>query len=329
MNIEEQNTSFTALDNKINDLVTRLTQFTNDIRATLAAPNASQVTPQAASKPVEGPARRNVAEEALGSTPVMVKLDPISEAVTARLEEERNKRFTKIEEKLRALRGYEEHMIEDLSRYTQMSFPEKFKILDFTKYDGTGDPKIHLKYYLNRMARYAQNVPLMIQTLQESLTRPALQWYVLSEPEKFEKWEELAEAFVLQYKYNIEIALTREVLTRTEKKRSESFRAFAQRWHTLADQVRLPLDEKELLDLFLKALPNNFYLKLVGSGCLTFSQLVDVGERVEGAMRDGRLNEGTSRKIPNRKEKDVEITYIQAPLVTRPPASSSQVPSVF
>ncbi|XP_030470873.1 uncharacterized protein LOC115689043 [Syzygium oleosum] len=324
MNIEEQNTRFAALDDKINDLAAQLTQFANDMKAALAAPNGGQAAPQAVPEPVEGPARRNVTEEALGSTPVVVELDPISEAVTARLEEEHNKRFAKIEEKLRSLRGYEEHMIEDLSRYAQMSFPEKFKIPDFTKYDRTEDPKIHLKYYLNRMVRYAQNVPLMVQTFQESLTGPALQWYVLSEPEKFEKWEELAEAFILQYKYNSEIAPTREMLTRTEKKRSESFRAFAQRWRTLAAQVRPQLSEKELLDLFLRALPSDFYLKLVGSGCSTFSQLVDVGERIEGAMHDGRLSEGTSRKVLNRKEKDVEIAYVQAPIVTRPPASSSQ-----
>ncbi|XP_030443301.2 uncharacterized protein LOC115665583 [Syzygium oleosum] len=59
------------------------------------------------------------------------------------------------------------------------------------------------------------------------------------------------------------------------------------------------------------------------------AMLVDVGERIDGAMHDGRLNEGTSRKVPNRKEKDVEIAYVQAPVATKPLASSSQGPSVF
>ena len=130
----------------------------------------------------------------------------------------------------------------------------------------------------------------------------------------------------MQYKYNTEIAPTHKVLTRTEKRRSESFRPFAQKWRTLATQVRLPLSEKELLNLLLKALSNDFYLKLVGFRCLTFSQLVDVGERIKEAMHDGRLNEWTSQKVLNRKEKDVEIAYIQAPVVARPPTSSSQGP---
>ena len=115
MNIEEQNARFATLDEKINDLVAQLTQFANDMRAALAAPNVSQVAPQAVPEPVEEPVRRNIVEEALGSTPVAVELDPISEAVTARLEEEYNRRFAKIEEKFCALRGYEEHMIKDLS----------------------------------------------------------------------------------------------------------------------------------------------------------------------------------------------------------------------
>ena len=90
MNIEEQNARFAALDDKINDLATQLTQFANDMRAALAAPNASQVAPQVVPEPIEEPARKNVVEEALGSTPVAVKLDPISEAVSAHLEEEHN-----------------------------------------------------------------------------------------------------------------------------------------------------------------------------------------------------------------------------------------------
>ncbi|KAL3744925.1 hypothetical protein ACJRO7_014090 [Eucalyptus globulus] len=178
--------------------------------------------------------RENVAEEIPHQTPVVVELDPISKAMLTRMEEENNKRFAKLKEKLKAIQEYETNMIEDLSQYTKMDFPEKFKVPDFAKYDGTVDPKVHLKYYLNRMGCYAQNTPLLIQTFQESLSGPALQLYILLEPKKMEKWEELAEAFVLQYKYNIEIAPKRKVLTRTEKRRNESFRSFTQRWCALA-----------------------------------------------------------------------------------------------
>lgn len=70
----------------------------------------------------------------------MVELDLISEAISTRMEEENNKRFAKLEENLRVMQGYKANEIEDFSRYVGMNFPDKFKVLEFTKYDGTADP---------------------------------------------------------------------------------------------------------------------------------------------------------------------------------------------
>ncbi|XP_039156219.1 uncharacterized protein LOC120287477 [Eucalyptus grandis] len=302
MNTEEQNVRFNALDNRITDLATQFAQFVNEIRASLVAatPNRDVLvpTPEASNANV----RENVAEEIPHQTPVVVELDPISEAISARMEEENKKRFAKLEEKLKAIQGYESNMIEDLSRYAKMDFLEKFEVPDFAKYDGTGDPK-------------------------ESLYGPALQWYILLEPEKMEKWEELAEAFVPQYKYNTKIASTCKVLTCMEKMRNESFGSFAQRWCTLAAQVRPPLDDVEMVKLFLNTLPPDFYNKMIGFDCGNFTRLVAIGERIEEAMHEGRITEGTNRKFTN-KEKEVEVAYVQA-LAESKPFSNPQNPSTL
>lgn len=145
-------------------------------------PSSSQATPIAPPGFADNDPRERPVEEQPRVSLVVVELDTISKAIFALMEEDNNKGFVKLEERLRAMLGHEDRMIEDLSCYARINFPGKFKIPKFTKYNGTGDPKVHLKYYLMRMSRNAENVPLLIQTFQKSLFEPALQWYVLVEP---------------------------------------------------------------------------------------------------------------------------------------------------
>jgi hypothetical protein len=52
---------------------------------------------------------------------------------------------------------------------TDLEIPKDFKIPDFSKYDGTGDPKIHVYMYTGRMGAYLRNDKLMMHYFQESL----------------------------------------------------------------------------------------------------------------------------------------------------------------
>ena len=59
------------------------------------------------------------------------------------------------------------------------------------KYDGTSCLKSRLKYYLRKMARYSDNMPLLISTFQDSLKGVALAWYTALNIEDFTKWDHL------------------------------------------------------------------------------------------------------------------------------------------
>ncbi|XP_039166819.1 uncharacterized protein LOC104443135 [Eucalyptus grandis] len=163
-----------------------------------------------------------------------------------------------MEERLCALQGYELKGADRLSPYTKTNFPENFQEPKFTrKYDETGCPKTHLKYYMRKMACYADNVPFLIHTFQDSLEGITLTWFIALDIEELTSWEDLTNEFLQQYRFNTELAPTREELTRIEKKRNESFKAFAQRWRTMASQVKPVLNEREIKQLFLKTLPLN------------------------------------------------------------------------
>uniref|UniRef100_A0A2N9HA00 Retrotransposon gag domain-containing protein n=1 Tax=Fagus sylvatica TaxID=28930 RepID=A0A2N9HA00_FAGSY len=133
---------------------------------------------------------------------------------------------------------------------------------EFEKYNGRGDPMIHLQMYCRKMAPYADNEPLLIQTFQDTLTGNAAEWY--SQLKKISHWKELADTFLAQYGFNSQIAPDRFDLQRMEKKSNETFREYAQRWREKAARARPPLDEREMIKIFVDTLKNPYFDRMMG-----------------------------------------------------------------
>ena len=57
-------------------------------------------------------------------------------------------------------------------------------------------------------------------------------------------WEDLANAFLKQYKYNLDMAPNCIQLQNLSQKKDESFKEYAQRWREMAARVQPPLLEK-------------------------------------------------------------------------------------
>ena len=102
-----------------------------------------------------------------------------------------------------------------------------------------------------------------------------------------------------------------------EKKSSETFREYAQRWREKAAQARLPLDEKEMIKIFVDTLKNPYFDQMIGLQLQFFVDLILVGERIEDAVKTKKivdmsallaLAEQTAKKAPaKRKEGDVQM----------------------
>uniref|UniRef100_A0A2N9IL83 Uncharacterized protein n=1 Tax=Fagus sylvatica TaxID=28930 RepID=A0A2N9IL83_FAGSY len=108
-----------------------------------------------------------------------------------------------LEEKIRLIQGLNSFGNTDFSSmswFPNMTVPPKFKAPEFEKYNGRGDPMIHLQMYCRKMAPYADNEPLLIQTFQDTLTGNAAEWY--SQLKKISHWKELADTFLAQYGFN-------------------------------------------------------------------------------------------------------------------------------
>ncbi|XP_024626765.1 uncharacterized protein [Medicago truncatula] len=203
-------------------------------------------------------------------------------------------RFGALEKKMSNMRGKETvvQSIYDLCLVPDVNIPPKFKMPVFEKYQGDTCPQNHLTMYIRKMIAYKNNVPLLIHCFQDSLTGPAHTWFMgLKGVTTF---EQLAEAFMQQYKYNTYLAPSRKELQSLTQKDKESFKEYAQRFIQKAAQIRPPLDERELSELFYETLSPCYSEKMIVCASQKFTDLVETGMRIEEWARKGAAVSGSS-----------------------------------
>uniref|UniRef100_A0A2N9I5X8 RNase H type-1 domain-containing protein n=1 Tax=Fagus sylvatica TaxID=28930 RepID=A0A2N9I5X8_FAGSY len=196
-----------------------------------------------------------------------------------------------LEEKIRLIQGLNSFGNTDFSSmswFPNMTVPPKFKAPEFEKYNGRGDPMIHLQMYCRKMAPYADNEPLLIQTFQDTLTGNAAE---CSGP----------------------ISICRGWRRRVMKPSGK----YAQRWREKAARARPPLDEREMIKIFVDTLKNPYFDRMMGLQMQFFVDLIPVGERIEDALKTKKivdmtalmaLAEQAAKKAPTkRKEGDVQM----------------------
>ncbi|XP_024628719.1 DNA translocase FtsK-like [Medicago truncatula] len=98
----------------------------------------------------------------------------------------------------------------------------------------------------------------------------------------------------LQYKYNTYLAPSRKELQSLTQKDKESFKEYAQRFIHKAAQIRPPLDERELSEMFYETLSPCYSEKMIVCASQKFTDLVETGIRIEDWARKGAGASGSS-----------------------------------
>ena len=172
--------------------------------------------------------------------------------------------------------------------------------------------------YARKMSTQADNQQLLIHYFQDSLTGTALRWYMGLDSGTVQTFRDLSKAFITQYKYNLDMAPDRDKLRAMSQKDEENFKEYAQRWREIAAEISPPLEEKELTKIYLKTLSMFYYDRMVASASSNFSEMVNMGVRLEEAVREGRLikseetvndNKKYGSRFSKKKEKDVSMVY--------------------
>nr|XP_027103119.1 uncharacterized protein LOC113724408 [Coffea arabica] len=141
----------------------------------------------------------------------------------------------------------------ELCLFSNMQLPAGFKVPKFSKYDGTGNPKTHLRMFANKLGKPIDDENLPMHLFSESLEGDALDWYSNLKPEDMRSWMDLSTTFMRQYEYNCELAPARTTLEGTKRKPSEDHKTYAKRWRKLATKVEPPMTENEIVRTFIKA----------------------------------------------------------------------------
>jgi len=223
------------------------------------------------------------------------------------------KKFDRIQLELKALRGKElfGKNAYDLCLVPSVVIPTKFKVPNFEKYKGNTCPEIHLVMYVRKMSAYVGNDELLIHCFQDSLTGAALIWYMGLSKADIKTFEDLCEAFVQRYNYNLHLAPDRMELHAITQNDNESFKAYAQRWRDVTAQVRPPLEEKELTEIFLGTLDQFYYEHMFASASDNFAKMMTVGMRIEEWVRTGRLVKESVR-TNGSEEEDQDMSVVES-----------------
>ncbi|KAA3478352.1 Gag-pro-like protein [Gossypium australe] len=195
----------------------------------------------------------------------------------------------------------------DLSLVPDLVLPNKFKMPEFEKYNGTSCPEAHITMFCRRMTGYVNNDQPLIHCFQDSLIGSTAKWYNQLSRTQIGSWEDMIQAFMKQYGYVTDVAPDRFMLQNMEKKSSKSFRQYAQRWRQVAMQVQPLLLEKERTMLFINTVRAPFITHMVGSTTKSFADIVMAGEMIKNAIMGERIEAGeaTKRSVPRKKDNKV------------------------
>ena len=182
-----------------------------------------------------------------------------------------------------------------ISSETPIALPPKFKIVDAEKFDGTRDPKQHVRRYLSIAKMKGLDEKQTKLPFPLSLTDGASRWYYSLDPSKTKVWNEPMELFVDQFIFNTMIDVTLRDLETTKQGLGETFSEYMIRWKGKASRMVNRPNEKDQINMIIKNLLPAYNSRLLSSPISSFGKLIDFGTRIEDAIKNGKLEKGKSK----------------------------------
>lgn len=224
---------------------------------------------------------------------------------------------------------------EGLCLFPEAQLPERFKMPDIEKFDGTGNPTSHVRLIINTLKPMGLSDELIAQLFQRTLKGGALDWFLTLDFTKYKTWQEIVNVFVNQFSYNIQIEYTSRDLDMTKQEPKESFTAFLIRWREKAAKVKSRPTEEEQVRTVVKNLQPHYFKYIYPQGVSDFKRLHVVGQQIEDGFTMGHLEK--SEPTPARKTfpartstnavNSINAITPQATLQNTPQATTQNTPS--
>ncbi|XP_070005018.1 uncharacterized protein [Nicotiana sylvestris] len=210
---------------------------------------------------------------------------------------------------------------------------EGYKPPKFEMFDGTGNPRVHLRTYCEKLARVRKDEKIRMKLFMRSLTGDALSWYISQNPKKWSNWVSMASDFMDWFRFNIGNAPNVFYIQNLKKKPTETFRKYATPWRSEAAKVRPTLDEKQMNKFFIRAQNPQYYERLMVIENHKFSDIVKIEERIEEGIKSGMVTNFEALQATNKalqlggisKKRDVGADKIQT-LIDNKVIQAKEVP---
>ncbi|XP_059285137.1 uncharacterized protein LOC132038491 [Lycium ferocissimum] len=222
-----------------------------------------------------------------------------------------------LEKSNRVIRNPTSLSYDDLCMHPNLDLPKGFKIPKFEIFNGTGNPKAHLRSYCDQLVGIKKNEPLIMRLFSRSLAGEAAEWFATQDIRRWLTWEGKAETFMERFRFNVEIV-------------PES------RWKAEAACDQPPICEEELVSVFIRSQDPNFYDRMLSMVGRTFSELVKMGEAIEDGFKSEKkismFNKASGKDaagVFRKKKEDVaSISHTPSPNTKsrEEPQSPHQIP---
>ena len=156
-----------------------------------------------------------------------------------------NQKMSKMEELLKGQGIGYSFDFDDILCKEDDELPEKFKMPQLQKFDGTGDPRIHLSQYTTTMSTTKAPMSVVARLFVLSLEGMAVNWYHGPEKSIRANWRELCIIFLKQYDHNTRLEVSIRDLKLIKQKYNESFSDFLTRFMNKARLMKNKLAEKD------------------------------------------------------------------------------------
>ncbi|KAH7856362.1 hypothetical protein Vadar_000596 [Vaccinium darrowii] len=124
----------------------------------------------------------------------------------------------------------------------------------------------------------------LAQLFPRTLSGMALRWLMKLDKSKTRTWEDVGNAFVVQYSYNQQLDVTTCDL--------ETTRQFITHWRGKANKMTNRPREQDQVRMVIKNLQTHLKKHLIAQPIRTLKDLFDAGIQVEDAIHSGDLDRG-------------------------------------
>ncbi|XP_070017274.1 uncharacterized protein [Nicotiana sylvestris] len=206
-------------------------------------------------------------------------------------------------------KGIEGLNYEDLCIQPDVELPEGYKPPKFEMFDGTGDPRVHLRTYCDKLVGVGRIEKIRMKLFMRNLKGDALSWYISQDPKKWTSWN-------------------------LKKKPTETFREYVTRWRSEDAKVRPTLEEEQMNRFFVRAQDPQYYERLMLIEGQKFFDIIKMGERIEEDIKNGMVTNLEALQATNKalqsggtsKKKDINVVMVEQG--AKPPLKYHTYPSL-